>query len=327
MARYKVYVSDYDFPDLSIEESILEPIGAEVIGLHFPSGEVLYPIIQDADAILQQYATIDRTLIGTLKKCKIIARYGIGVDIVDISAAREHGIIITNVPDYCIEEVADHATSLSFMLMRNLPFYNLRVHEGSYRWQDWRVPISRYRGTIYGLLGFGKIAQNLSHKLSAFGFQLISYDPYVSETFMRTFGVKKVDLDQLFSKSRIVNVLCPYTTETHHIVGLKQLRSMSPDSYLVCVSRGKCVDNTALYEALRLGWIAGAALDDPEEEPMKFPNWTPDQNPLFQLDNCFFTPHVGYISQESIKECRVAAAKNVKAVLTGNSPINQVTKL
>ena len=93
MARYKVYVSDYDFPDLSIEESILEPIGAEVIGLHCPSGEGLYPIIQDADAILQQYATIDRTLIGTLKKCKIIARYGIGVDIVDISAAREHGII------------------------------------------------------------------------------------------------------------------------------------------------------------------------------------------------------------------------------------------
>jgi len=324
MTKFKVYISDYDYPDNSIEKSILEPIGAEVIGLKCKTGEGLSDLASDADAIMQQYAKIPRSTIEKLKKCKIIARYGIGVDILDVKAAYEHGIVVTNVPDYCIDEVADHAIAFTFMLARSIPRYNAKVHEGSYQWQDWNVPIQRFRGCVYGLIGFGRIAQNLSRKLMAFGFIVQAYDPYVSESFINTFGVKKVSLEELLKASHIVNVITPYTNETHHMINNESLSIMRKDSYLVCVSRGKCVDNTALYHALKDGVIAGAALDDPEEEPMKVENWSPRNNKLFTLDNCFFTPHSAYVSQQSLEECRRVASNNVKAVLLGEKPFDIV---
>ena len=320
MSQYKVYISDYDYPDISIEKSILEPIGAEVIGLKDKTGAHLAELAADADAIIQQYAKITRPTIEKLKNCKIIARYGIGVDILDVDAAYEHGMVVTNVPDYCLDEVADQAAAYTLMLMRNLPFYNERVRAGSYKWQDWRAPISRFRESRFGMLGFGRIAQNLSRKMAAFGFDLAAYDPYVSEGVMRTYGVKKLELDEIFRTSTTVCVLTPYTSETHHIVNEERLRMMRSGSFVVAVSRGKCVDNQALYKALNENWIAGAGLDDPEEEPMKIEKWSPDMNPLFQLDNCFFTPHTAYISQEALDECRRVASNNVKAVLLGQRP-------
>lgn len=324
MSKFKVYISDYDYPDNSIEKSILEPIGAEVIGLKCKTGEGLAELAADADAIIQQYAKIMRPTIEKLKNCKIIARYGIGVDILDVEAAYEHGMVVTNVPDYCIDEVADHALSFSVMLMRNLPFYNKKVHEGSYKWQDWVAPIPRFRGATYGLIGFGRIAQNLTRKLAAFGFNIIAYDPFLSESFMKTYGVKKVELDDLFKMSDVVNNLAPYTKDTHHIANERTLKLMKKSAYFVCVSRGKCVDNKALYKALKDGWIAGAALDDPEEEPMKIENWSPDMNDLFKLDNCFFTPHTAYVSKQALDECRHVAAYNVRAVLLGDKPFDVV---
>lgn len=324
MSKFKVYISDFDYPDNSIEKAILEPIGAEVIGLKCNTGEGLGELAADADAILQQYAKIMRPTIEKLKKCKIIARYGVGVDIVDVKAAYEHGIVVTNVPYYCIDEVADHAITLSFMMERSIPRYNERVHGGSYRWQDWNVPIQRFRGAVYGLIGFGRIAQNIARKLLPFGFRVVAYDPYVSESYINTFGVEKLPLEELLNISHIVTVLTPYTKETHHIINAHTLSLMREDAYLVCVSRGKCVDNKALYEVLNNRRIAGAALDDPEEEPMKMENWTPKNNPLFTLDNCFFTPHTAYISKQSLEECRRVAADNVKAVLLGQKPFDIV---
>lgn len=324
MGKFKVYISDFDYPDNEIEKSILEPIGAEVIGLKCKTGEGLGELAADADAILQQYAKIDRHTIEQLTKCKIIARYGIGVDILDVQACHEKGIAVTNVPDYCLDEVADQAISFSFMLMRNLPHYNKRVHEGSYQWQDWIAPIPRYRGAEYGLIGFGRIAQNAARKLQMFGFKVSAYDPFVSESFMASHGVRKTELRELLAKSDVVNVFCPYTKDTHHIINVESLSWMQSSAYLVCVSRGKCVDNMALYEALKNGVIAGAALDDPEEEPMKIKNWDPKNNPLFSLDNCFFTPHTAYVSKQSLEECRRVASNNVKAVLLGQKPFDLV---
>lgn len=324
MAKYKVYVSDYDYPDLQIEKSILEPIGAEVIGLNCKTGAGLAELAADADGILQQYAKIPRSTIEKLTNCKIIARYGIGVDIVDVEAAYEHGMVVTNVPDYCLDEVADHAIAMSMMLIRNIPFYNTKIHQGSYQWQDWRGPIPRLRDSVYGLVGFGRIAQNIARKVNGFGFNLAAFDPYVSESFMATFGAKKVSLDTLMETANIVNVLTPYTTETHHLINEENLKKMKRDAYLVGVSRGKCIDNQALYKALTEGWLVGAALDDPEEEPMKLDKWSPDMNPLFQLDNCFFTPHTAYISVGALNECRHVAANNVKTALLGEKPFDLV---
>jgi D-3-phosphoglycerate dehydrogenase len=174
------------------------------------------------------------------------------------------------------------------------------------------------------LIGFGRIAQNLTRKLAAFGFKMIAYDPFLSQSFMNTYGVKKVELDELFSTSDAVNVLAPYTDQTYHIVNDDTLKLMKREAFLVCVSRGKCVDNKALYRALKDGIIAGAALDDPEEEPMKIDNWSPQKNDLFKLPNCFFTPHTAYVSKQSLEECRHVASNNVKAVLLGEKPFDIV---
>lgn len=324
MAKFKVYVSDYDYGNLDVERSVLEPIGAEVIGLNCNTGEGLAELAKDADAIFQQYAKINRETIEQLDNCKIIARYGIGVDILDVQAAYDNGMVVTNVPDYCLDEVANHALTLSLNLMRNIPFYDQAVKSGDYRWQAWRGPVPRLRDSVFGLIGFGRIAQNLAKKIQAFGAKIIAFDPFVSESFMNTLGVEKVELDEIFKQSNVVNVMCPYNDKTHHIVNADTLAMMREDAYLVCVSRGKCVDNKALYEALTKGQIVAAALDDPEEEPMKMSNWSPDINPLMKLDNCLFTPHTAYVSTGALAECRKVAAENIKAVLLGEQPFDLV---
>lgn len=324
MSKFKVYVSDYDYPNLDIERSVLEPIGAEVIGLHCNTGEELGDLASDADAILQQYAKINRTTIEQLENCKVICRYGTGVDIVDVKAAYDNGILVTNVPDYCIEEVADHTISMGFMLLRRIPMYYCATRKGEWHWSASGGPIHRFRNSIWGVIGLGRIAQNIVRKLNVFGFEVIAYDPYMSRGLMATHGARKVTLDELFSTANVVNVMCPYTPETHHIVNADAFTKMRKDAVLVNCSRGKLVDNQALYKALVEGQIASAGLDDTEEEPAKQKAWTPNMNPLFSLDNCFITPHSAYVSEQSLIECRYVAAENAKAVLLGQQPLDLV---
>lgn len=324
--KFKVYVSDYDYPDLEIERSILEPIGAEVIGLKCKTGIGLGELAKDADAILQQYAKIPRKTIEQLGNCKIICRYGIGVDILDVEACYDHGIKVSNVPDYCIDEVADHSISLGLTLFRRIPAYNKFTHEGQWHWDiDGLVP-KRFRSSTWGLIGFGRIAQNIAKKMTALGFKVVSFDPYVSGSYMNTFGVEKVSLETLISTSDVVNVMCPHTPETDRLINEDRLRQMKSNAVLVNGARGKVVDNKALYKALVEGWIASAGLDDPEEEPAKLDNWNPDDNPIFGLDNCIVTPHVAYVSQEAFQECRRIAAENAKAVLLGGEPLDPVAR-
>lgn len=322
MAIFKVYVSDYDYPDLAIEKSILDPIEAEVIGLQCRTGHGLAELAADADAILQQYAKIPRETIAKLKRCKAICRYGVGVDIVDVKAAYEHGMVVTNVPDYCLDEVADHSITLAFMLIRRIPMYVRGAREGKWHWSASGGPVFRFRDLTWGSIGFGRIAQNITHKLGRFGFTVVAYDPNVSTGLMRTFGVQKVSFEDLLGHADVINVMCPYTPETHHLINEAALRRMRPHAILVNCARGKIVDNVALYEALAGGWIAAAGLDDPEEEPAKLDAWSPSHNPLFSLDNCFITPHAAYVSEASLRECRRIAAENARAALLGEVPPN-----
>jgi len=306
MATYKVYVSDYDYPDLEIEKSILEPIGAEVIGLQCKD------------------AKIDRETIEKLERCKAICRYGTGVDIVDVKAAYDNDIIVTNVPDYAIDEVADHTIAMAFMLLRRIPMYSKATRQGLWHWSVSGGSIIRYRAARWGLIGFGRIARNIARKLRAFGFDIVAYDPYVSASYMNTHRVHKVALNELYATSDVVCVMCPYTPETHHIVNAESFSLMKESSVLVNCARGKCVDNEALYQALVEGSIASAGLDDTEEEPAKKHDWTPEDNPLFSLDSCFITPHAAYVSVQSLEECRQVAAENAKAVLQGKPPLDPV---
>ncbi|HVO40472.1 MAG TPA: C-terminal binding protein [Spirochaetia bacterium] len=320
MAKFKVYISDYDYPDNEIEKSILEPIGAQVIGLQCKTGEGLAELAADANAILQQYAKIPRSTIEKLKVCKAICRYGTGVDIVDVEAAYEHGMVVTNVPDYAIDEVADHSITLALMLIRRIPWYAEATRAGRWHWSESRGPIQRLRDSTWGLIGFGRIAQNIARKVRAFNFHVISCDPYVSAGFMATYGVEKVDLDALYARSDVVDIMCPYTPETEHLINEKALQRMKKSAVLIDCSRGKIVDDKALYRALTEGWIASAGLDDTEEEPAKLDHWDPADNPLFSLENCIITPHVAYVSEGSLRECRHVAAENAKAVLLGKTP-------
>lgn len=324
MAQFKVYISDFDYPDNEIEKSVLEPIGAEVIGLQCKSGEGLAEQAADADAILEQYAKIPRSTIERLPRCKAICRYGIGVDIVDVAAAHEHGMVVTNVPDYALDEVANHTISLALMLVRRIPWFDRATHQGRWHWSESAGSIHRLRVSSWGLIGFGRIAQNIARKVRALRFRLLAYDPYVSESFMATYGVERVGLDELLRESNVVNVMCPHTPETEHLIDRSALSKMRSDAVLVNCARGKIVDNQALYEALHEHRIASAAIDDTEEEPAKLPDWNPDMNPLFTLDNCIITPHVAYVSDESLQECRRVAAENAKSVLLGRGPINPV---
>lgn len=321
---FKVYVTDYDYPDLAIERSVLEPIGAEVIGLQDRTGTRLAELAADADALLEQYAQINAATIRKLKHCKVIARYGIGTDIVDLAAAARAGITVTNVPDYCIDEVADHSISMALMLARSIPSYNAATHDGRWHWTDWERPINRLRGATFGLVGFGRIAQNMARKLAPFGFEILAFDPYVSSGAMRSHGVRKVSLDELLAASDLVDVMCPYTEETHHLIDAAALARMKDGAILINCARAKIVDNAALYDALKSGHLASAALDDVEGEPAKSETWNPENNPLFSLSNCLITPHAAYISQQSLIEARQTAAENVRAILEGHTAPNTV---
>ncbi len=322
--KFKVYVSDYDYPDIDIEKSVLESIGATVIGLQCKTGEGLAQQAADADAILQQYAKIPRQTIEQLKQCKVICRYGIGVDIVDVAAAYEHGMMVTNVPDYCLDEVADHALSMGLMLCRDIVGYHREVVKGGWHWNLVPHLPKRLRATTWGFVGFGRIAQNAARKIQAFGATTIAYDPYVSDSFMRTQNTRKADFDTLLETSDVVCILAPHTPETEKIMNEAAFRRMKNDAIFLCASRGKTVDNAALYRALHEGQIAAAALDDVYEEPAKLANWNPKDNPLFGLDNCYVTPHVAYVSKEALLECRRIAAENARDVLLGKRPPNIV---
>jgi D-3-phosphoglycerate dehydrogenase / 2-oxoglutarate reductase len=324
VGKYKVYITDFDYPDNSIEREILEPIGADVIGLQCRDGKGLAEQAKDADALMVQYAKVFKSTIEQLPSLKVIARYGIGMDIVDMDAAKAKGVICTNVTDYCLDEVADHNIALILMLIRRIPMYVQQTKKGKWHWSETGLGIKRFKNATIGVIGFGRIGQNMSVKLKHLGFTIQTYDPYIEDSVAEAIGVSRVDFQTLLSSSDVVCVQCPFTPETHHIIGEDELKQMKKSSFLINCSRGKLVDNEALYRALTEGWIASAGLDDPEEEPAKLFDWTPEMNPLFSLDNCFITPHVAYYSEESLIEAREKAALNVKAVLLGEEPPDRV---
>jgi len=319
----KVVITDYDYGNIDIERGILEAAGAEVVGLQAKSEDDLLAEARDCDAIMNQYARVGAKTIAAMERCKVIARYGVGVDIVDVDAASARGILVTNVRDYCTEEVADHAISLWLALARNLFAYDRATHQGIWRWQS-GAPVYRIRGQTVGIVSFGKIGQAIAARAKAFGTEVIVYDPYLPEGVAEAHAVQKVGKQELLSRADAVMMQVPMTPDTRHFLGEDELRSMKASALVVNTGRGPTIDNKALYRALSEGWIAGAGLDDPEEEPAKRAAWNPADNPLFSLPNVIVTPHSAYYSEESIRAARAIAASEVARVLTGQKPHNPV---
>lgn len=317
--RPKVVITDYDFGDVDVETEILKAAGAEVIALQAKQEEDLFDVAPSCAAMINQYARIGGETIARMRHCEVIARFGVGVDIVDVDSATERGILVTNVQNYCTEEVADHAISLWLTLARKLPAYDRATHAGIWRWQSGQ-PVYRLRGRTMGVVSLGKIGQAIAARAQVFGVKVIAYDPFLSADKAASLGVELVSKSDLLARSDYVLMQAPMTPQTRHFLSDAEFAIMKPGAILVNTGRGPTVDNQALFRALTDGHLAAAGLDDPEEEPAKRANWTPDDNPIFSLPNVLITPHAAYYSEESIHEARVTAATQVAKVLTGQKP-------
>src|SRR6266852_7127523 len=265
MPQPLVGVSDSVFPNLDPAREVLAKIGGELCLAQDSTPEAILRVAADADALLVTYAKITAEMIRQMKRCRIISRFGIGVDNVDIAAATGAGIVITKVPDYCIDEVSDHAMALLLALARKIPFASARAHAG--RWEmPAVVPIHRLRGTVLGLVGFGRIPQLVAPKAKSFGLRVVAFDPYVPQTVLDQAGVERVEFDQLVRVSDYISIHTPLLPETHHLFNAEVFRKMKPGAVIVNTSRGPVVDEAALAKALDAGQLAGAALDVLEKE-------------------------------------------------------------
>ncbi len=313
---YKVAVADSVFPTLDPAREVVSQIGGQLALAADKTPEAILAVAADADALLVTYAKITAVMIGQMPKCRIISRFGIGVDNVDIPAATERGIVVTKVPDYCIDEVSDHAMALLLTAVRKIPLSNKQVHGGVWKMPE-VVPIRRLRGSVLGLVGFGRIPQLVAPKAKPFGMRVVAYDPFVPAEVFKQAGVESVSFDELIRISDYVSVHSPLTPETKGLFNAETFRKMKKNAYLVNTARGPIIDEDALAAALDAGEIAGAALDVMVQEP-------PTSSPLFGRDNVVITPHTSFYSDESLVELQTKAAQEVVAVLSGKPPRNPV---
>jgi len=312
--KYKIVITDCDHPSIEFEKEVFRQADVDLILENCKTEDDVITVASDVDGIINQYAPMTKKVIQALSKCKVIARYGVGVDNIDIEAATKKNIIVANVPDYCIDEVSTHTMSLILACARSLTILDRKVRER--KW-DFTVakPLFRTEGQTVGLFGLGRIARKVAQKALGFGFKVITYDPYVSEAGE---DIKLVDLDYLLANSDFLSIHAPLTKETRHLFGENKLHKMKKTAFLINTSRGPLIDEKALYKALKEKWIAGAALDVMEKEP---PDWN---NPLLKLENIIITPHISFYSEESYRELKIKVAESVVSVLKGKQPRSTV---
>jgi D-3-phosphoglycerate dehydrogenase / 2-oxoglutarate reductase len=316
MRQLLVAVADSVFPNLDPARAVLSKIGADLCLAEKSTPEAILQVARDADAVLVTYAKISADMIRQMPRCRIIARFGIGVDNVDLAAATHAGIVVTRVPDYCIDEVSDHTLALLLALVRKIPFANSRTHAGQWEMSA-VVPIHRLRGRVLGLVGFGRIPQLVAPKAKAFGLKVVTCDPYVPQAITTAADVQRIDFAELVKVSDYISIHTPLMPETQGLFNADVFRQMKPSAYLINTARGPIVDEAALARALDAGHLAGAALDVLSQEP-------PSASPLFGRDNVILTPHMSFYSVESLVELQTKAAEEVVRVLSGEAPRNPV---
>ena len=312
----KVVVTDYIFPDVDTERDIIEDTGASFVAANASTPKEVIEVGQDATALINNYVAITAEVFEELPDLKIVARYGIGVDGIDIEAATNHGVKVVNVPEYCVDEVSTHALGLILACERQIPRYDTHVKAGGWDWENAK-PLSRFCEKTLGLVAFGKIAQSVAEKGHGFGLDVLAYDPYISAEEMADHGVEKVGFEDLFGRSDIVSAHPPKTDRTEGLISDRAFECMQPHATFVNTSRGSVVDQDALYRALVDGEFAMAGIDVMKTEP-------PGDNPLLDLENCIVTPHVAWYSEASIADLQRITAEEVARVITGKEPRNLV---
>jgi len=309
-----VAVTDHVFPDLDQERRLLADAGHELrFGSNAASVEEVQEAVAGADAILNCYAPMPTEVIRGLDRCVVIARYGIGLDTIDLDEATAKGIVVTNVPDYCIDEVSDHALALLLSLARGVTLLDRHVRSGSWTPSDAR-PIHRLRGRILGLVGFGRIARALAAKVAPLGFRVITTDPFVHDEAVRQAGAEPATMEELLAKADVVSIHAPLTPDSRHLIGAAELATMKPEAILINTSRGPLVDLDALRAALAEERLGGVGLDVLEEEPPAA------DDPLLHRDDVIITPHAAFYSEESLEELQRKAVEQVIEALAGRTP-------
>ncbi|MFV2034658.1 MAG: C-terminal binding protein, partial [Halocynthiibacter sp.] len=294
-------------------EAVFSELDAELVLADEPTEQEILKVASQADALLVTYGQITADVIAGLRNCKVIGRMGLGVDNIDIDAATMAGIAVVYVPDYCVDEVSDHAMAMLLNLARKVSFSNQLVQAG--RWEMPAVtPLSRLRGRTLGLAGFGQIPRTVTPKAQSFGLNVIACDPFVDKKVAAAAGVELVDFDTLLRTSDYISVHVPMMPETRNLFGAEAFAKMKPETFLINTARGPLVDIDALASALDAGQLAGAALDVMPVEP------PPADNPLVGRDNVIFSPHTGFYSVEALEELQTKAARGVVDVLSGRTP-------
>lgn len=319
MAKYTVCVSDERHASYEIERTMLKSIDAELKLCHCENEDDLIVQCGDADAILLDLAPMTAKAIAGLKKCKVISRYGVGYENVDLNAATAQGIQVTYVPDYCMEDVSDHALALMLSCLRHIPMRDRKVREGAWNLQGTSF---RLAGKTLGVIGAGRIARALIRKVSGFGLkEVVAYDPYLSAEDLAQIGVRKVELDELLRTSDIISLHLHVTDETRGIINAEALEKMKSTAILINVSRGPLVDDDALLSALKTHSILAAGLDTHNREPLGA------DSPFCRLDNVVLTDHTAYSTTEGVEELKTKAAQSIVDVLTGVVPKYPVNTL
>jgi len=316
MKKFKVVVTDDRFENYDAEREALSQADAELVVCDCKSKEELIDAVKDADGVLLNLHTIKGDEIAAMTKCKVISRYGIGYDNVDVNAATAKGIWVARVPSYGADEsVSDQAMALLLDCIRRTTFKHNRVLAGEWNMMG-KYKIHMVKASTIGIIGVGTIGKVMARKLS--GFQpkeILGYDPYVSDDEMKKHGIRKVDMNELLEKSDCISIHCLLNDETRNLIDDAAFAKMKNSSILVNTARGGIVSEAALEKALREHAIAAAGLDVFESDPL------PSNSPMRKLDNLVISDHNGFYSEECINTLKSLAAQNVASVLMGKAPL------
>ncbi len=318
MPRTLIAVTDSPFPSLDPAKKALARLDPEYRMAKSPAAAEILAVARDADAILVTYAKLPGELLRELTNCKAIGRFGLGVDNIDLPAAKDLGIAVNYVPDYCLREVSDHAMALLLALARKVPLADKLVQSG--RWEvPPLVPLRRLEGQTLGLVGFGNIPRTLAPKAQAFGLKVLAHDPYVAKDVLTSAAIEGVSFDDLLARSDFISVHAPLLPATRGLMNAAAFAKMKRGAYLINTARGPLVDEPALVAALVSGHLGGAGLDVVATEP-------PAKDlPLLGRDNVILTPHTAFYSVEALEELQTKCASDVARVLSGEKAVYPIS--
>jgi len=318
---FKVAVTDDRYGSYTEEKNVLKEIDAELIILNPDNKTEFYRVIRDVDALLVNLHPMTADLISRLDKCKVISRYGVGYDNVDVDTATQKGIWVARVPDYSIEDVSDQALALLMGCVRKVAYKDRMIRNGKWNLHD-DQPCHRIKDRVLGLIGYGAIARRLHEKTIGFGLaKVLVYDPYVDDEKIIECGGVPADLTSVLTQSDFISIHVPLADNTLGMIGKEQLKLMKKSAILINTSRGAVLNEADVAEALEIGTINSAGLDVFETEPLSM------DSPLRKLDNVILSDHTGWYSEESKKELKTKAALNIAAVLKGGKPVYPVNEI